>query len=238
MITPKGGRPTLNDAERKHVYRRAPPAAPAKAPVELEKGVEQTARVVQLAYDVIGENLKQGREAAEKLRKGDYHISAVPADLDTAGRRVLVLARALSETTLVFGERLLDELKDVLGPVQRGTVPAFRDWVSKGVASAAAQRLRLEVKFDEGVAAKAHTFSLDRPKPGMQAGDLSVTEFVTPDGAKLGATVTFKSDLSADGVMAVVSLDAHQHLKGFYTGLVCANGNDVPLGALTIEITK
>jgi len=236
-------RPKLTDAERKHVYRGGQGAPNPKGPAKLGPGVAETARVVQLAYSVIGDNIKQGREVAEKLRQGQYHISAAPADLETAGRRVLSLARELSSTTLDFGERLLGEMRGVMGPVERFEgVPPFRALVGKAVLAsnrmADTVRWSLTVQFDDGVNAKAHTSFLERPKTETQIDRLEVTALVRrPGGEELDGEVSFNFDLASGNLIAKVTMRPLQK-SGVYTGLVCVRDADVPLGALTIEIPQ
>jgi len=246
MTTPDNGtaeRPKLTKAEREHVYRQARAAPTPPASSELEPGIKETAQVVQLAYSVIGENLKQGREAAAKLRQGQYRISKAPEDLEAAGKRVLDLARALSSTSLDFGERLLGEMRGVLKPVEEGkSVPAFRALVGKAVASsgglAAAARLKLNVRFVGVANAKTHTSSVERPKPGVQHGQLRVTALVSrSSGAKLDVDVAFEEDLSVVGVIVRVDVKSVPP-DGLYSGVVYVEGETDALGTLTIEFPE
>ena len=243
---PPAGRPILTKVERDHVYRRKPATPTPKAPAKLELGVEETARVVQLAYSVIGDNIKQGRDAAEKLRQGQYHISAAPADLDKAGRRVLGLARELSSTTMDLGERLLGEMRDILGPVERGeSVPAFRALVGKAAVSAnmmaVSPPLKLTVRFDGDANAKekgkARTTSLERPKLDTQPEQIRVKKLESlSSGVELDADVTFKVDLTREGLVAEIKVNKPQN--GVFSGIVYIENQDVSLGVLTIEIPK
>ena len=46
---------------------------------------DAVAHAVKMGYDVITENIRQGREAAERFRQGEYSVREVPGDL--RGRR-------------------------------------------------------------------------------------------------------------------------------------------------------
>src|SRR5690348_11606259 len=60
---------------------------------------ESVAQSVRMGYDVIAENIRQGREAAAKFRQGEYNIRDVPHDAEMMISRVIHLARELSTTT-------------------------------------------------------------------------------------------------------------------------------------------
>ena len=85
------------------------PAPKAKTPPE-PKVSEAVAHAVKMGYDVIAQNIRQGREAAERFRQGEYSLRDAPGDLEVASLRLLQLARELSTTTFDVCERLLKEL--------------------------------------------------------------------------------------------------------------------------------
>ena len=88
---------------------------------------ESVAHAVRTGYEVVSENIRLGREAAERFRHGKYNIRDVPNDLNTATMRVLILARELSTTTFDVCARLLKEAGSVQPPYDRSTPPpAFR----------------------------------------------------------------------------------------------------------------
>ena len=88
----------------------APSPEATEATATDTKVSEAVARAVKAGYDVIEKNIRQGREAAERFRQGEYSIGDAPDDIEAAARRVLDLARVLSTSTFDVCERLLKEL--------------------------------------------------------------------------------------------------------------------------------
>ncbi|HEY2751000.1 hypothetical protein [Phenylobacterium sp.] len=210
---------------------------------------ESVAHVVKVGYDVIAENIKQGREAAQRFRQGQYSVREAPGDLEVAATRLLRLARELSTTTLDVCERLLKEASAKAPPADRASgVPAFRAAKAAGRAPAKAATgadaeaeprwMKVTVRFPEDAKARAHTAALLRPKHPTAATDISAQPLArrTP-GAKPITGVVFETDVSVEGVVAVVTLPDGQ-APGVYSGVVHAKHEDVPLGVLTIEIAK
>ncbi|HEV2364705.1 MAG TPA: hypothetical protein VGS12_10980 [Caulobacteraceae bacterium] len=88
---------------------------------------DAVAHAVKEGYDVIAQNIHQGRLAAERFREGNYPIGAVPGDLETAALRMLNLARELSATTFDIAERLVKGIAATASTGDRtAAVPAFR----------------------------------------------------------------------------------------------------------------
>ena len=56
---------------------------------------EVVAHAVRVGYQVIGENIRQGRVAADRLRAGDYSMRELPDELGQLSRRLLQLTRDL-----------------------------------------------------------------------------------------------------------------------------------------------
>jgi hypothetical protein len=65
------------------------------------------ADAVRRGYQVIGENIEQGRAAAEQFRAGQYNIRDVPYDLNQMALRLLTLTRELSTTACDILEKVL-----------------------------------------------------------------------------------------------------------------------------------
>src|SRR5687768_6526585 len=76
-----------------------PPTSTPPGPGPDAKVGDAVAQAVKLGYDVIAENIRQGREAAERFSKGKYNIREAPGDLEVAAQRLLQLSRELSTTT-------------------------------------------------------------------------------------------------------------------------------------------
>ena len=82
------------------------PAKPRETPL-----AGAIADSVKLAYDVIGQNIRQGREAADRFREGEYNVRDVPEDANLLALRMLSLTRELSATTFEIIERLLRDAR-------------------------------------------------------------------------------------------------------------------------------
>ncbi len=247
MTTPEGANPPT--PKRPRVKRPDPGRAgpnrarqgnPADPAPDVASLSDEVAHAVKEGYDVIAENLKQGRIAASRFRQGNYNIRDVPGDLEDVGLRMVRLARELSNTTFDICERLLKEL----GPAAAGKdraqdLPAFRPTVAKAgssAAKAADPALKLTVRFPDGVKAVAHTLSLARPTQPTAPEEISAAPLTARSGAGAPiSAVTFQADVAQGGLIALVTPPAGQS-AGVYSGLVHAGNEPVPLGVLTIEI--
>jgi hypothetical protein len=208
---------------------------------------EAVSQAVKTGYDVITENIKRGREAAERFRQGKYNISEVPGDLEAMTLRVLQLARELSTTTFDVCERLLHEFStNATAPGQTAAGP-FWPTVKKAAApggGAAALppsgpgAMKLIVVFNGAAKAVAHTATLSRPIQPTAPEDVSAAPLTARSGGGASiAGVGFQADLAHGGLIVTVALPDGQ-AAGVYSGLVYAAGQDVPLGVLTIEVAK
>jgi hypothetical protein len=201
---------------------------------------EAVSQAVKMGYDVITDNIRQGRQAAERFRHGEYNMREVPGDLETAGLRLLQLARELSTTTFDVCERLLKELGSGGGATDRTTeAPPFRPTVTRSAPPAPTPDpglMRLTTRFAGGAAATSHTPSLNRPKQPTMAADVTASPLARREpGAEPISGIAFQTDLAVEGLIAVVTIPQGQP-PGVYVGLVFAKGQDVPLGALTVEV--
>lgn len=224
----------------------APPAGGLESDATVSASV---AHAVKIGYDVIAENIKQGREAAQRFRHGEYNVREVPGDLEVVASRLLQLARELSTTTFDVCERLLKEVA-AKGPSsdRAADLPPFRtpkaraEVALKTAAQTAAPAdpavMKITVRFVGGAKALAHTAVLSRPIRPTAVADISAQP-LAPRNAGLApiAGVSFETDVSVEGVIAVVTVPKGQ-APGFYSGLVRAKTDNVPLGVLTIEIAE
>lgn len=200
---------------------------------------ESVAQAVRMGYDVIAENIRQGREAAARFRQGDYNVRDVPGDLEAVLLRLIGLAREVSTTTLDLCERLLKEMGPSRQPPAGGDppVPPFPSPEPEPKPSPAQPgppRMKLTVRFTGTAKAKAITETLDRPRRPTRPEDL----FASPLRSRAGAEITdvrFEIDVSVEGLVAVVAVP--QALPaGIYAGMVQARDDEVPLGVLTVEV--
>jgi hypothetical protein len=222
-----------------HGYQAGPD--PSSAPKHDPSISESVAHAVKAGYDVITENIQQGREAAARFRQGQYNVRDVPGDLEVVALRLVQLARELSTTTLDICERLLKEIGAQRPPTDRAAaVPPFREPSATGyqVGPEEPGLMKLTVRFTGRAKAASRTSVLARPRRPTSAGDLSVTPLARRDGeGKPIRGVNFESDVSVEGLIANVAVPTGQ-APGVYSGLVYAKDDDVPLGPLTVEIPK
>jgi hypothetical protein len=206
---------------------------------------DAVAHAVKIGYDVIAQNIRQGREAAERFRQGEYRLHDAPGDLEVASLRLLRLARELSTTTFDVCERLLKDL-GAQGPPQDRTegVPNFREAAPAAAQAArtaspsppAPATMKVTVRFAGAATAVAHTDSLSRPRSPTAPSDISAA--LAPSDASGGAiAVRFEMDASVEGIVAVVAAPQGQG-QGFFSGLVYAKGDPIPLGVLTVELRE
>jgi hypothetical protein len=202
---------------------------------------EAVAAAVKEGYDVIAENIREGRLAAKRFRDGSYNIREVPGDIEEMSLRVVGLARELALTSFDVCERLV-KLVGMAAPAgDRGSrgAPGFRPTVAKAATAAARppdDMLKLTVRFSGGAEARSHTHALTRPKQPTAVREISASPLVLRGAEQAQiAEVTFKTDMAVEGLIAVVALPDGQ-TPGVYSGLVHAEREPVPLGVLTIEI--
>ena len=237
---PKGGQTKPNRTGRKPKNPTKAASAAPGSPQDPSVS-DSVAHAVKVGYDVIAENIRQGREAAARFRQGEYNVREVPGDLQDMALRLVTLARELSKTTLDVCERLLKELAD--SPEDRTkTVPPFRTAApaaEKPSAPAAdAGVMKVTVRFPGAVKGVARTATLLRPKLPTAPGHISVAPLSRrAAGAKPIRDVSFETDVSVEGIVAVVNIPKKQE-PGIYSGQVYAKGDEVPLGVLTVEVPK
>jgi hypothetical protein len=255
MTTPKGSagdpgqgsghvkRPEPEREGPKRAGDGAPTGKTAKdVPADLEIS-EAVAHVVKLGYDVIAENIQQGREAAARFRQGKYRLREAPGEIEVAAQRLLSLARELSTTTFDVCDRLLAELAAQKPAHDRAkSVPPFRERsdtpAKPAPAPADTGMMKVTVVFEGAPKAKSHTASLARPSRPAAPADVTAQPLAASgSGASPIAGVSFEADVSIDGIVARVNVPKGQP-KGFYSGLVHAKGDPIPLGVLTVELPE
>jgi hypothetical protein len=225
---------------------KAPGSKPSSEAAD-QKVSDAVAHAVKVGYDVIAENIRQGREAAERFRQGEYSLREAPVDIEIAALRLLHLARELSTTTFDVCERLLKELGALKPPGSARAPPPFPDPADypstakakppTAPAPGATEAMKITVRFagGEGV---AHTVSLGRPRRPTEPDNISAAPLAPAKaGGKPIAGVSFQADVSVDGLIVLVTLPKGQ-APGIYSGLVHAGEDPVPLGVLTIEVPK
>lgn len=220
---------------------------------------DAVAAAVKSSYEVLSQTIAQGRAAAARFREGDYNIREVPRDFEAMARRLLELARQISSSTFDLCEELLGQISSAAGPPPPGEVaaglPAFRSLKERVQAAVAvppaaqpgpatdpavppprADALELEVVFSGKSSARCLASKLQRPaKPtGVWQIDCAPLAPRSGDAAPI-MDVKFAFDLARDGLAATVTVPVAQP-PGIYSGLVYAETQDLPLGALVVEV--
>jgi hypothetical protein len=206
-------------------------------------------RAVKTGYDVLTDNLKRGREAAERFAQGDYNIREVPRDLEATSLRMVQLARELSNTTFDVCERLLHAFSANAAPppgqtpagpfwptVKKAPGPAAKAPTTAAPATHPLGAMKVTVVFSGAAKAVAHTALLSRPTEPTAPEEISVAPLTARSGGGAPiAGVGFQADLAHGGLVVSVALPDGQS-PGIYSGLVFAARQDVPLGVLTVEV--
>lgn len=187
---------------------------------------EVVADAVRAGYRVIGENLRQGRAAADRLAAGRYGLTDAPDELSALGSRLVHLGRELSTVWFDLMAAVLRDpgLKEALKPQQ--TRPAAEP-------APAATGPMLSVAFlgtDRARARAVPMLCAERPASLVSAGFHPLGTGQPPI-----TKVTFTAAGDGDGVVALVEVPEHQP-AGRYSGTVCDAGTGEPVAALTIEI--
>lgn len=227
---------------------------------------EAVAEAVKSGYDVLAQTIAQGREAAEHFRQGEYNIRDVPHDVQKLTLHLLGLARQLSGTMLDLCEQLVQQVSLTGGPPPPGEVaaanPPFRDYHHKdagpvppieggqmqnaprmtapgpNTAAAPVDGMPISAQFGGSRKAKLLTTSLARPARPTALWEISASPLhPNAGGAAAISEVKFQASDTVGGVVAYIAIPKGQP-AGVYSGLVFAQGQAVPLGALVIELGR
>lgn len=201
----------------------SPPPKHAAAP-ETEVG-KIVADVVRIGYDVIGENLRQGRAAADLYSRGGYRPEQAASDLGKLGDRLVQLTRDLSTTVFDLAGAIVRDpvLREALQP--REPRPVDPPPQTGPVA--------LCVEFGGDGKARAETTLLQQPE---KPTTLLLPALHPLVGAAPPITgISFRPAADGNGIAAQVAIAANQP-AGKYTGAILDAGTHQPLGALTIEV--
>lgn len=213
---------------------------------------EAIADAVKSGYDVLAQSIAQGREAAARFRQGEYNMREVPKDVETAAKRVIDLARQISVTTFDLCEEMLGQIGKVTGgppppgevasglPPFRNLEPAKQGGPAGGLGAAPPSHRTIEgmvlsVEFT-GPPAKSLTHHLARPDNPTSPDQISAAPLQSRHpGADAIPVARFSVDFSRGGLLAHIDVPKGQK-PGIYAGLVFAEGQDIPLGTLVIEV--
>lgn len=233
--------PIRSDASRPPPPTSPPPTSPppaADVPIS-----ESVARTVQKGYDVVAENIRQGRRAAAHFRQGEYNIRDVPNDVEVLARRMLDLARDLTTTTFDVVEKLLKDAHVGDRAPQAPKAPPFRATPAAsgrkapGPAQsepAAGAELPVICTFVGKRKAVVRSSLLARPtQPVLPDRQISIDALKSSDGKTVITGISFAAD--GAGLRITIPIAPDQP-AGTYAGLVSAEGSPWALGVLAIEV--
>lgn len=228
--------PIRSDAARPAAPR--PPVPHDDVPIS-----ESVARSVRQGYDVVAENIKQGRMAAERFRHGEYNIRDVPNDVEVLAKRMIDLARDLTTTTFDVVERMLKDAHVGDRAPKAPKAPAFRATPGSAgpkrpepakPAPAAGPELPVKCVFTGNRKAIVRSALLSRPTlPVLPDKQLLVDPLQATNGSATITGVTFAADGAGLRITIPIAADLP---AGIYSGLVCAEGSPWALGVLAIEV--
>ncbi|HEY9219278.1 MAG TPA: hypothetical protein VIO94_14610 [Phenylobacterium sp.] len=242
MASKKGGAPRMTRPEpaRTGPKRNAgmvPPPGPIDPPgvgvgpddprdSEIHKIV---ADAVKLGYDVLGQNLSQGRSAADRLRVGAYGAGEVQDDVSQLSGRLAQMARDLA--TVWF---------DLIGAVVRD--PALHEALRpkptpppSGGDRPSSEPVKVGCVVKGNDRAKAAPLYLSQPDNPSR---LTVAGLHSPETKLPPITnIAFMASDDAEHVMVVITVPADQ-APGVYSGVVCDAGSHAPLGTLSVQVSK
>jgi hypothetical protein len=199
-------------------------------------------------------------------RKPLRNFRDVPHDLQKLTLHLLGLARQLSGTMIDLCEQLVQQVPVSGGPPPPGEVaatnPPFRDYHHKdagpvppieggqmqsaprmstpgpAAADAPTAAMPLGAQFSGAKKARLLTTSLARPARPTALWEISASPLHANDGGASAITgVKFQAGETVGGLVASIAVPKGQP-PGVYSGLVFAQGQAVPLGALVIELDR
>lgn len=218
---------------REAPHRGIPPVSgsyPANPPPSDAAVDEVVAHAVRVGYQVIGENIRQGRAAADRLTAGDYGVSDVPGELTQLGLRLLQLTREMSSTAF-----------DLVGAVFRD--PTLQNAIRGSRSAPQAQPgparpaavgdVPLTCNIRGNRRAVGEPSTLRHPE---QATSLTIAGLISPNPVLPPLkNVSFSGSPDGRGIAANIVVPDDQP-AGTYSGVVCDGLTHKPLGTLTVQV--
>jgi hypothetical protein len=193
---------------------------------------EVVAHAVRVGYEVIGDNIRQGKTAADRITAGDYAVKDLPDELTQLSLRLLQLTRDMSATTFdLIGAVLRDpNLQSAIKGLTPSLTPASASPAPKPTAGST---IPLTCVIRGNPNAVGMPTTLAHPET---ASSLSIAGLFSPNPAlpPLKA-IRFMPAPSGDGIVAVVTVPDDQPV-GRYSGLVCDATTHRDLGTLTVQV--
>lgn len=210
---------------------RAPPGAMPETPLDRSAATDVSgviADAVRAGYEVIGDNLKQGRAAADRYSAGAYHLANATDDVAQLGRRLITLSRELSTTGF-----------DLIGAVLRD--PALREAVQRTAvpdptpgphpAPGGPVPVTCVLRGRPATARPAQLSQPDLPSMLVTDGLRAIDPAVPPI-----TRISFSAPVVGRGVIATILIPDDQP-PGVYNAVIADAVSHQPLGTLTVDVS-
>lgn len=224
--------PIRSGATGKKPSASAEEAAPADASADTSTDSEVhriVADAVKLGYDVIGQNLQQGRAAADRFSAGAYGLHHAKDDVGDLSKRLAQLARDLGTVgfDLLAAVARDPTFRDALAPKPIPNYPPSGDEAPTNSPT----KVGCQVKGNDR--ASASPFYLSQPEgPSV----LTVAGLHSPDPSLPPITkIAFMASDDGTCIIARITVPADQP-DGVYSGVVCDDKTHAPLGTLTVQV--
>ena len=170
-------------------------------------------RAVDLAYGVVDDHIRQGQQAAERLRAGTYSSADFDSDLKMCLERALKLSKEFG----VVGIDFFDALRRMAGP---GTFAAS---AGRNVDLEVKSKKRAHVKWDLSLSPAGFSPSV----PPLQSANRDKEPL---------RDVHFRA---ADGQRHVLVVNIpDEHPSGVYSGAIVDSKTNEPGGFVSVRVTE
>lgn len=205
---------------------------------------EVVASAVRVGYQVIAENIQQGRIAADRYSVGSYHARDIPDDLTQLSMRLLQTTRDLSTTGFdLLGAILRDPT--LRNAVQRQSLPPQSTRRGR-MPTGAMDGVGMPVQGTPGTMSVPLTYNIRSSKQALgvpcvlrqpeQPAMLFVDGLWAWDqSAQPLRDVSFSASPDGYGVVATINVPPNQ-LAGTYSGIVYAGDTNHPIGTITVQV--
>lgn len=219
-------------------HRGMPPGSEpysSQAPISDADVSEVIAHAVRVGYQVIGENIQQGKAAADRMTTGDFAVGDVPGELTQLSLRLLQLTRELSTTAFdLIGAAIRDPNLQTAVRGLSQAVPAAMGAATSSVPRAprgGSVPLTVTIVSDRHVVAEPTT--LRHPE---QATSLTVAALASPNAAlPTIRNVSFAPSADGKGLAATIVVP-HEQPAGTYSGVVSDSKTHQALGMITVQV--
>jgi hypothetical protein len=180
-----------------------------------------------MAYEVAGENLRQVRHAAERLRHGTYQSGDITDDMSMVINRLVRLGMDLSTTWFQMVGAMMRDPRLVAAFEETGRAgPPRTRRTPSGAPPRITRRVRCSKRFDV-----THSLS---PATGPAVPTVAGLFPVAPNADPI-RSVTFKHDAHTGSLVLDIDVPDTQP-AGTYNGVITNRDNNEPIGTVRLQI--